>query len=171
MLINELYVHYTCTFTVLMWQGIVCIYSKASYLYNVGSFSKINKSDQSQAALPVSQSPSALATNMGALHVHQTAHIVEKSDAATQVMPSDQSAVEFDSVVPAIFLPLSKVGLYLPEGKILADIDASIPLPYKAMLVLKNQTAAIVFGYNESDKTENYGGKTLGKKAEVLMSG
>ena len=128
---------------------------------------------------------------MEAPHVHQTAHVVEKLEAATQVMPSalaanmealqaatqvmpsDQFALKFDSVVPAILLPLSKVGLYLPDGKILVDTDAPIPLPYKPMLVIKDQTAAIVFeiGSSESDKAENDGGKTLGKKAEVLIGG
>ena len=166
---------------------------------HVGSFSNINESGQSQAALSQSPSalaanmeaphvhqtahvvekleaatqvmPSALAANMEALHIHQTAHVVEKLEAATQVMPSDQFALKFDSVVPAILLPLSKVGLYLPDGKILVDTDAPIPLPYKPMLVIKDQTAAIVFeiGSSESDKAENDGGKTLGKKAEVLI--
>lgn len=125
-----------------------------------------NEVSLSKAALL--QSPSAIADNMEALHIHQKTN----NSTATLVTPSDLSVVNFYSAVPAIQIPLSNVGLYLPKGKILTDTDAPIPLPYKPMLVIKDQLAAIVFehGSNESYKEENDSCKILSKREEVVWA-
>lgn len=58
---------------------------------------------------------------------------------------SQESLLDFPSVVPPLLIPLSNVAQYLPDGMVILDTETCIPLSLKPMIVVKDQVAVMVF--------------------------
>ena len=115
--------------------------------------SGIGKLDQKPVIMPAEQQNFQPSTNQFDLPSNQPPASYDqeyKTEPSSTSIPSSNSSEDFPlkdfpSVVPPLYIPISKVSQYLPEGTAICNSESWIPLPLRPVIVLKNKVAVMVF--------------------------